>query len=518
MSAPSPSAANPPPRPRRGVVFVGAGPGDPALLTVRAVEYLRTADVVVHDALVPEAVLDLVGPHARRLPAPRDGRDAGSDPGATIGRLLADLTAGGGSVVRLKGGDPGVFGRLAEEIAPLRAAGVPVEIVPGVTAATAAAAAAGIPLTSRSAASSLTILTGHEAVDKPGGIDFASLAALPGTLVIYMGVEQVDRWSQALLAAGRTPRTPVTIVSHCSWPDQRIATSTLAACAADFERHNWSAPAVVIVGEVAQAPERPVAAAGPLAGRRVLITRPEGQGDDLHGRVVAAGGSCVHVPTIRIGPPPTWEPLDRALGCADTFDWIVFASANGVRSFVDRLRFHGRDGRALGTARLAAIGPATRRELERAGFACDLTPDLHRSEGIVAAFEDGHAAAARFLLVRANRGRDLMRRELEARGHSVSEVAAYSSEPVEELDEAARRAVDRAPVDWLVLTSSFNAESTLRRFGPRVAGWRIASLSPVTSATLRRLGVEPAVEAADAGMESLVAAIVAWERSRSGPG
>jgi len=518
MTGPSSSRPSPFSDRSRGVVFVGAGPGDPALLTVRAVECLRRADVVVHDALVPDRVLDLIGPDARRLPAPREGRDAGTDPGAATGRLLAELAAGGDCVVRLKGGDPGVFGRLAEEIAPLRDAGVPVEIVPGVTAATAAAAAAGIPLTSRSAASSLTILTGHEAVDKTGGIDFASLAALPGTLAIYMGVEQVDRWSRGLLAAGRGPLTPVTIVSHCSWPDQRIATSTLAACAADFERHNWSTPAVVIVGEVAQTSEPGRTPAGPLVGRRVLVTRPEGQGDDLHDRILAAGGSCLHVPAIRIGPPPSWDPLDRAILAADTFDWIVFASVNGVRGFVDRLRAQGRDGRALGTVRLAAIGPATRRELERAGFVCDLTPSVHRSEGIVASLADRQPAAGRFLLVRANRGRDLMRRELEARGHFVSEVPAYSSEPVESLDEAAARAVDRPPVDWLVLTSSFNAESSLRLFGQRVARWRIASISPVTSATLRGLGVEPTVEAAAAEMESLVAAIAAWERDRSGPG
>ena len=518
MNGPSPSRTSPPAPRHRRVVFVGAGPGDPALLTVRAVECLRLADVVVHDALVPGAVLDLIGPATRRLLAPRDGRDAGYDPGAATGRLLVELAAAGGSVVRLKGGDPGVFGRLAEEIAPLREAGVPVEIVPGVTAATAAAAAAGIPLTSRSSASSLTILTGHEAVDKAGAIDFESLAALPGTLAIYMGVEQVDRWSRGLLAAGRGPLTPVTIVSHCSWPDQRIATSTLAACAADFERHNWPSPAVVIVGEVAQTPESRRAAAGPLAGRRVLVTRPEGQGDDLQDSILAAGGSCLHVPTIRIGPPPSWEPLDAAIVTADTFDWIVFASVNGVRSFVERMRHLRLDGRALGTVRLAAIGPATRRELERAGFVCDLTPELHRSEGIVESLTDRQPAAGRFLLVRANRGRDLMRRELESRGHVVGEVAAYASEPITSLDDSARRALDRMPVDWLVLTSSFNAESSLRLFGPLVAEWRVASISPVTSATLRRLGVEPTVEAASAEMGSLVAAIVAYENGRSGPG
>jgi siroheme synthase len=199
------------------------------------------------------------------------------------------LALEGRTVVRLKGGDPAVFGRLSEELGPVREAGIRVEIVPGVTAAAAAAAAAGIPLTSRSAASSLTILTGHEASEKREGIDFQSIAALPGTLAIYMGVEQVERWSKGLLSAGKPSDTPVTIVSHCSWPDQRIAVSTLARCAADFKQHDWPAPAVVIVGEVAQPVDGPSAVAirGPLAGRRVLNTRPAAQGDDVDALVRA---------------------------------------------------------------------------------------------------------------------------------------------------------------------------------------------------------------------------------------
>lgn len=502
---------------RRGsVLFVGAGPGDPALLTVRAVECLRRADVVVYDTLVPGAVLDMVAPAVERLAVPRDGREGDHDPGEATGRLLARLAAEGRTVVRLKGGDPAVFGRLSEEMAPVRDAGIPVEIVPGITAAAAAAAAAGIPLTSRSAASSITIVTGHEASDKREGIDFRALAALPGTLAIYMGVEQVGRWSSELLSAGKPALTPVTIVSHCSWPDQRIAVSTLAGCAADFERHNWPSPAVVIVGEVAQTVDviAVTPARGPLAGRRVVNTRPPGQGEDLESLIRAAGGSCLGVPAIRIGPPASWQPLDDAIREAGSFDWIVFASANGVRGFVGRLREAGLDGRALGTARLAAIGPATRQELERAGFSCDLTPEEFRSEGLVSAF--GKAPGpARFLLVRANRGRDLMRRELESMGHAVTEVSAYSSEPVTTLDSATAAAIDQAPVDWITVTSSLIAESAVQLFGPRIRQWRIASLSPITSAALRTCGIDPTVEAATAVSDSLVAAMANWETAHA---
>jgi uroporphyrinogen III methyltransferase/synthase len=211
-----------------------------------------------------------------------------------------------------------------------------------------------------------------------------------------------------------------------------------------------------------------------------------------------------------------WQPLDDAIRQADTFDWIVFASANGVRGFCERLRKAGLDGRALGTVRLAAIGPATRQELDRAGFACDLQPELFRSEGIVAAF--GHLTApARFLLVRANRGRELMRRELESIGHAVTEVPAYSSEPVESLDAATAAAIDQSPVDWITVTSSLIAESAVRLFGPRIRQWRIASLSPVTSAALRRHGIDPTVEAGEAVTDSLVTAMADWETAHSPP-
>jgi|LakMenEpi03Aug12_release.lakeMendotaPanAssembly.Ray.scaffolds.fasta_scaffold62766_2 uroporphyrinogen III methyltransferase/synthase len=488
--------------PRRGhVTFVGAGPGAADLLTLRAAEALRQAEVVVHDMLVPEPLLDAVNPAARRVPIAREEGDG--DPGAATGRLLVRLALEGHDVVRLKGGDPTVFARLAEEIQPLRAAGVPVTIVPGVTAALAAAAAAAVPLTSRAAASSLTLVTGHEADAKESPVDFHALAAVPGTLAIYMGVEQAARWARALLAAGKPGDTPVTVVGRCSWPGERIASGTLAECAAGLERDGWQSPAVVIVG-AAVGP-----ATGPLAGRRVLVTRPAGQGDELACLVRAAGGQCLHVPVIRLAAPPSWQPLDDALASAATYDWIVFASANGVQAFTGRLRAAGRDARLLGTARIAAIGPATRRALETAGLACDLTPDEFRSEGLAAAFA-GQPRGGRFLLVRADKGRDVLRRSLEEAGHQVDEVAAYASRPLDALDDESQAAV-AAGVDWVTVTSTSIAEATARLFADRIRGWRIASISPVTTAALRRAGLDVTVEADEASAAGLVAAMSRWE-------
>ena len=492
----------------RRVFFVGAGPGHPDLLTLRAAECLRRADVVVHDVLVPETLLDRMAPNAERIPVPRVA--CGVDPGEAAGRLLCELAASGRTVVRLKGGDPAVFGRLAEELQPLREAGIACEIVPGVTAALAAAAAAGVPLTSRAAASSLTILTGHEADEKPESLDFPTLAGLPGTLAIYMGVEQVRKWSHALIAAGKPSATPVTVISRCSWPDQRVAVTTLGACAEEFDRRQWPSPAVVIVGEVAQAAPTGPLAARPLANRKVLITRPAGQAEEIESLVAALGGQCLHLPVIRIEPPASWEELDRAVASADTFDWIVFASANGVRSFMTRLRAAGRDGRHLGTARLAAIGSATARELESAGLVCDLTPELFASEGIVAALA-ATVRQGRFLIVRADRGREVMRRELEALGHHVTEVAAYRSVAVETIAPETLAAIDRAGIDWITVTSSFIAEASARLFRDRLSTWKIASISPVTSSAVAAAGFAVTVEARQATGESLVEAIVAWE-------
>ena len=497
-----------------GVFFVGAGPGHPDLLTVRATEYLRQADVVVYDALVPQGLLDAIGSRAKSIPAPRNGTH-GDDPGLATGRLLAELAADGRTVVRLKGGDPSVFARLAEELQPVREAGIRWEIIPGVTAALAAAAAAGVPLTSRTAASSLTILTGHEADEKSAALDFASLAGLPGTLAIYMGVERVGRWSQLLIEAGKPAATPVTVISRCSWPDQQIASTTLGACADAFEDRRWPAPAVVIVGEVAQnAPEEPTARR-PLVGRRVLLTRPAGQADELDSLVRQRGGEPLHVPVIQIGNPDSWEPLDAAIAAADTFDWIVFASVHGVRSFFTRLRAGGRDARHFGTARLAAIGPATAREVAAQGCACDLVPDEHRSEGVVLALgqtvRDG-----RFLLVRANRGRDLMRRELESLGHSVTEVAAYASTAVPTITPDLLAAIDRGGIDWITLTSSYIAETAVRLFGTRLQRWKVASISPVTTAALKSIGLTPNAEARHPTAAGLVEAMAEWESLQGG--
>lgn len=522
-SPPPPGHAAPFPEGAGGgarVTIVGAGPGDPGLLTLRGLERLRDAECVVHDALVPEALLDAAAPRAERIRAPRDAGDP--DPGAATGRLLVELARRGRRVVRLKGGDPSVFARYAEETRALEEAGIPFETVPGVTALLAAAAAAGVPLTRRDGASHLTLVTGHEAGDKGAALDYRQLASLPGTLAFYMGVAKAPHWAAELVAAGRPADTPVVVVSRCSWPDQRVVRTTLGALAAGTAAFPGPPPALVIVGQ-ACGDRRPAGtpeparrtAATPLSGRRVLLTRPDGQGGEIAAAVEALGGTCLRAPLVRITAPASWGPLDAAIRAADTFDWIVFASANGVRGFDDRLRAAGRDARALGSARLAAIGPATTRALADARLACDLEPDRSDSEGMLEALLPT-MRRGRVLLVRAERGRDVMRVGLEAAGHQVTEAAAYAARPIDRLAPEVESALDDAPIDWVTVTSGVVAETAARVFAGRLGGWRIASISPVTSRVLEGLGFPPDCEAARPDGAALVAAMAVWEAARRG--
>lgn len=509
-------------RPGGWVAFVGAGPGHPDLLTLRGLDRLALADCVVHDALVPRLFLETLAPHAEWIPVSRE--ISSGDPGESIGHLIVGLVRAGRRVVRLKGGDPSVFARLAEETQPLRLAGIAFELVPGVTAALAAAASACMPLTTRASSSSLTLLTGHDALDKDVPLEIGALAGLPGTLVVYMGLASAPKWAAALLATGRAADTPVVIVGRCSWPDERITRTTLGGLADATDLPSLDAPAVAVVGDVAalatvpteDADGRAHASRAPLAGKVVLVTRPQGQAGSIEPDVAALGGRCLHLPVVRLASPPSWAPLDAALSEAATFDWLVFASVNGVRGFKERLRARGADARILGTARVAAIGPATAAALEDIGIVPDLVPAESNSEGMAAALLPT-MRRGRVLIVRAESGRDVMRRLLDAAGHSVTEVAAYATLPLERLDDAARRLLETRPVDWVTVTSGSIAESAVRLFGPRMRSWRIASISPVTSRTLERLGYPPDCEAETPTAAALVAAIAAVESRHTTP-
>ena len=501
-----------PPPPRGKVYLVGAGPGDPGLVTLRALACLRQAEVVLYDYLVNPAVLQHAPATAERIPL-------GHHPGANLSqeeicRRMVEAAQAGRVVVRLKGGDPSVFGRVTDEIAALQQAGIPFELVPGVTAATAAAAYTGIPLTHAGCSSAVALVTGQERHAKAGpALDYGALADFPGTVVVYMGVTSAPRWSQAMIQHGKPADTPVAIVRRCSWTDQRVYQCTLGTVAEEIARHGIRPPAVIIVGEVVRhAPPRWWFLELPLLGQRILITRPRHQAQDLADRLCALGAEVMYQPAIEIGPPADWGPVDRALERLGEYAWVVFSSANGVAYFLDRLMGRGGDVRRLAGVKLAAIGPGTAEALAHYHLRADLVPDEFRAESLAAALVP-HAAGQRCLLIRASRGREVLAEQLAAAGAHVEQVVAYRSTDVSEASPEVSRALGDGRLNWITVTSSAIASALVRLFGDDLRRARLASISPVTSETLRRLGFPPAAEANPYTMEGLAAAIVGAARA-----
>ena len=475
--------------------LVGAGPGDPGLLTARALELIARADVVLHDRLVPPEALAHARPDAVVVDV---GKVGGGEqvPQERTTALLVEHARAGREVVRLKGGDPFVFGRGGEEAQALRAAGCAFEIVPGVTAGVAAPAYAGIPVTQRGLASAVAFVTGHLASDTQsasrtgtGDLDWPALAAFPGTLVFYMGVRQLARIGEQLVAHGRDPDEPATVVERGTLADQRAYPATLATLGAVDAR----APAVTVVGAVAAlGAELAWFAAGPLAGRTIAVTRARAQASALAARLRAFGARVVEAPAIRI------EPLAVDLPDLARYDLLCLTSPNGVRRLFEEVR----DARALAGPTIAAIGPGTAAALREHGVAADVVPERAVGEALVGAL-DG-VPVRRALVARAAQARDVVPDALRARGAEVDVLALYRT-VAEPLDPEARAAALGA--DYATFTSA----SSVRFFHAAAGtldGPRLASIGPVTTAALRELGYVAALEAGDHTPEGLVAALV----------
>ena len=501
----------------RGKVYlVGAGPGDPGLLTLRGREVLALAEVVVYDALVSPRLLDFAPSSAERIYA---GKRAAAHtlPQDDITRTLVERALAGRTVVRLKGGDPFVFGRGGEEALALADAGVEFEVVPGVTAAIAGAAYAGIPVTHREMASAVGFVTGHEADDKPGSaLDWESLARWKGTLVFYMGVSNLPAIAENLIAHGLPAGTPAAVIHWGTTPRQKVVTATLAALPGAAAAAGLKAPAVILVGEVARLRERlNWYERRPLFGRRIVVTRARTQASELAARLEALGAETIEAPAIRIEPPADPGPLREAACHAADFDWIVFTSVNGVDAFFDALAAAGLDARALAGRQLAAIGPATAERLARHGVRADLQPEAFTGAAVAEALAArGNLAGVRILLPRADIAPKELADTLAARGAAVREVVAYRTAPDVSCGEtvAARLAADE--IDWLTFTSSSTVKNFLdavRAEAVRRSRARIASIGPTTSATLHNFRLGPHVEADPHTIPGLVAAIVRFE-------
>jgi uroporphyrinogen III methyltransferase/synthase len=492
------------------VYLVGAGPGDPGLLTLRGAEVLSRADVVLYDGLSNQAIL-AHAPSAEHICVGKHGQTRLWTQEEINAEILAQA-ARGRCVVRLKGGDPAVFARTAEEVAAIRGAGLGLEIVPGITAALAAGSFAGIPITHRAVASAVALVTGHEEPSKSeSALDWSALARFPGTLVIYMGVTTVGVWTSALMDAGKSAATPAAILRRCSLPDQQIVRCRLDEVAAQLTpATKMRPPVIVIVGPVADLPgghdwfgDRP------LFGRRIVVSRAAREIDSLGLALRERGAEVLHQPAIAIEPAADQASLRSMLRQLDQFDWIVFTSSNGVDHFFDGLALLHLDARALAGVKLAAVGVATEATLQRRGLMADLVPSIPNAEGLIDAFPTSSRLSV--LWARASRGPDTLATGLRQHGHQVTEVIAYQHRDVTTPDPTIVEHYRAGAIDWTTVTSSAIARSLVTMFGSPLASSKIASLSPKTSQTLRQLGIEPATEAATATMESLAEAIAAHE-------
>ena len=493
------------------VYLVGAGPGDPGLLTARALELIAAADVIVYDRLIPATALDGARADAQLIYVGKEGGGP-SVSQEEIQQVLLERGAAGDEVVRLKGGDPFVFGRGGEEAELLHEAGVPFEVVPGITAGVAASAYAGIPVTHRDAASAVAFVTGHEDPAKLGeggtgsALDWPALARFPGTLVFYMGVRQLPAITQQLIAGGRAPDEPAAVIQRGTLPDQRVVSGTLATIATVAADAEVRAPAISLFGPVA-ALRQDLAwfESRPLAGVTIAVTRARAQASALARRLRSLGAATVEAPAIRI------VPIDGPAPEITRYDLVCLTSPNGVRLLFDRLHRAGHDARVFSGARVAAIGPGTAAALREHGLIADVVPTRFVAEGLVDALAD--LPVQRALIARAALARDVLPAALRQRGAKVDVLALYET-VAEPISEPQRRAI--AAAGYVTFTSS----STVKFFFDTVGDGlpertRLVSIGPVTSDALRDQGREPDVEATRHDIDGLVQALTDDVASRA---
>jgi uroporphyrinogen III methyltransferase/synthase len=503
------------------VYLVGAGPGDPGLLTARALELIATADVILYDRLIPSAALDDARADAELLFVGKEGGGP-SVPQEQTQALLIERAQAGKTIVRLKGGDPFVFGRGGEEALALHDAGIEFEVVPGVTAGIAASAYAGIPVTHRGLATAVALVTGHTRAgsgDAPEGeqaaIDWPALAAFPGTLVLYMGVRQLPHIAASLIAAGRPGSQPAAVVEAGTMPTQRTVTGTLETIAEVAREQNVRPPSITVVGPVAAlAEEISWLAPRPLHGLSVAVTRARAQASGLARQLHALGANVVQAPVIRVQPisDPSQPTLDPS-----PYDLICLTSPNAVSALFERLddgTHPAGDARALAGTKIAAIGPGTARALAEHGVVADVVPERFVAESLVEALAE--IPVERALIARAREARDVLPDALRARGAQVDIVALYET-VAEPLSQQALQAVNTA--DYITFTSSstvrFLLQASAGGKAPLAPNTRIVSIGPATSQTLREHGLEPHVEADPYDVEGMIAALLADVASRA---
>jgi uroporphyrinogen III methyltransferase/synthase len=495
------------------VYLVGAGPGDPELITAKGLRVLAEADSVLYDNLAPHSLLDAAPVRAERVYVGKKGAERAFEQDE-ICTMLIERARRGLTVVRLKGGDPFIFGRGGEELEALAEAGIPFEVVPGVTSALGIGAYTGVPLTHRDHVSAVTFATGHDA-DR---FDWSRVAS-DQTLVIYMGVMAFPEIARRLIDSGRSPDTPAMVVRWGTRPDQKTIAGTLATLPRMLAERGLKPPATIIVGGVVGLRERlNWYERLPLFGQRIVITRDRSQAGELAVKLHALGAEPIELPVIEIQAAPDSSRLDGAIANLESYDWIIFTSVNGVRFFLKHLDRSARDLRAL-RAKICAIGPATRNAVEQLHLKVDVVPEEYVAESLVSALERFDLWGKRMLLPRAAVARDLVPATLSGRGAQVEVVEAYRTVIPDDLPQRAREIFSgRNRPDWVTFTSSSTVKNLIAAAGKDLLeGVRIASIGPVTTETARAYGLTVDVQANPFTMEGLVGAIAAQQLTEPRP-
>jgi len=504
------------------VYLLGAGPGDPGLITHKAMECIQNCDVIIYDYLASPALLSISDRQTEQIYVGKKGGDHTMKQ-EQINQLIIDKAREGLTVCRLKGGDPYIFGRGGEEVEVLKAHNIPFEVVPGITSGIAAPAYAGIPLTHRKMTSTLAFVTGHEDPTKAeSSIHWPSLAKGIGTLVFYMGVKQLPGIVEQLIKHGKPKETPVALVRWGTTSKQQTVTGQLSNIVEIVQTTGLKAPAIIVVGEVVSLRDQPGwFEQKPLFGKTIVVTRARRQASDLVKQLSDLGAECIECPTIQIVPPDNNAPMIQAIEQISDYHWLVFTSVNGVLQFFNRLFDMGKDVRILSHLKFCTIGPVTARKLMDYGIKTDILPETYRAESVVQAFEQTSMAGKRVLLPRAKEARSVLPDALDKMGAIVDEVTAYQTIAVSGHDSSVASRIQNADIDMVTFTSSSTVINFCNTFPDSVNNSTflnqvaIASIGPITSDTAHQKGLTVSIEAEEYTIPGLVQAIVSYWRNEN---
>lgn len=502
---------------KKGIVFlVGAGPGDPGLLTIKAKECIEKADVLVYDYLANEIFLDYAKPEAELIYV---GKKAGSHTKTQdeINGIICEKALAGLMVTRLKGGDPFIFGRGGEEAQELLKAGVSFEIVPGITSAISVPAYAGIPLTHRDHTATVAFATGHEDPSKDrSNISWEKLATGVGTLVFLMGIGNLKNICQELIKNGRSSETPVAIIHRGTHPAQKTITGNLKNIYEMARKEKIKPPGIIIVGDVVGLrQELNWFETKPLFGKRIVVTRAREQASSFLSGLRELGAHCIEFPTIEIIPPEDWAPLDKSVEEIANYNWLLFTSVNGVKYFFNRLYEKGKDVRSLKDIKVGAIGPKTAEAVREYGIIPDLVPSEYRAEAVIEAFREFKANDLKILLPRASKARETLPDELNKMGAQIDVVDAYRTIMPDKKAETVIKMLEAGEIDMITFTSSSTVTNFMEMFGDKsdkAKTWLkdvdIASIGPITSETAIKKGLNITIEPSDYTIEALTDVIM----------